>query len=401
MKYSRHYQCDVNLVKSAIISSLLFLSIAPTLSQASKPEPQLTQQTSQNIISNNYHPKIQIAILLDTSGSMDGLIDQARNQIWQAVNEFAKAKHNGVRPTLEVALYEYGNDGLSKKKGFTRKVLGLSNDLDKVSEALFSLTTNGGSEYCGYAIKSATLNLAWSPEKNDIKAIFIAGNEPFSQGPVQFRSAIKHAKTKGITVNTIHAGSYNNGIQSGWMEGATLASGSYMNIDHNQKVVHIIAPQDKQIAMLNTQLNQTYVPYGKKGREGASRQLSQDTKTNSISAGLLAKRAKSKVSSLYNSASWDLVDALEKKTIKLEDVKERDLPVVMKPMSSVKRKAYLDKQLKQRKNIKQEISRLSNARDAYIAKKKTQSVVKEGKTLDKALIQAIHKQGNKKSYVFE
>ena len=123
-------------------------------------------------------PRIQIAILLDTSGSMDGLIDQTRNQLWQMVNEFARAKYQGITPILEVAIYEYGNSGLSPYTGYIRQVTGLTRELDRVSEALFSLTTNGGDEFCGAVIKSAVEELLMEFASSDIRAIFIAGNEP-------------------------------------------------------------------------------------------------------------------------------------------------------------------------------------------------------------------------------
>src|SRR5436305_1675097 len=77
-------------------------------------------------------PKIQMAILLDTSNSMDGLIGQARAQLWKIVNEFAKAKKGGVQPDLEVALYEYGNNGLDAKTHWIRMVSPFTDDLDKV-----------------------------------------------------------------------------------------------------------------------------------------------------------------------------------------------------------------------------------------------------------------------------
>src|SRR6187399_1820752 len=82
-------------------------------------------------------PLIQVALLLDTSGSMDGLIDQARTQLWTIVNEFAKTKKDGVTPQLQVALYEYGNDGLAATDGYIRKILPLTDDLDAISEKLF------------------------------------------------------------------------------------------------------------------------------------------------------------------------------------------------------------------------------------------------------------------------
>ena len=101
-------------------------------------------------------PKIQMAILLDTSNSMDGLINQARTQLWKVVNEFTTIKLAGKTPKLEVALYEYGNNGIPQKDGYIRQVVPLTTDLDRVSEAMFALKTNGGDEYCGQVIQVAS-----------------------------------------------------------------------------------------------------------------------------------------------------------------------------------------------------------------------------------------------------
>ena len=121
-------------------------------------------------------------------------------------NEFINAKQNGQRPDLQVALYEYGKSSLSAREGYIRQIQPLTTDLDKISEELFKLKTNGGEEYCGWVIQAATENLAWSKGANDFKAIFIAGNEPFTQGPVAYAQACKAAIEKGIIINTIHCG---------------------------------------------------------------------------------------------------------------------------------------------------------------------------------------------------
>ena len=125
---------------------------------------------------------IKVALLLDTSNSMDGLIDQAKAQLWEIVNELSYAKCESERPNLEIALYEYGNDGLSEAKGYLRKIIPFTDDLDTVSKELFSLTTNGGSEYCGTVLKASINQLDWGNDADDLKMIFIAGNEPFTQG---------------------------------------------------------------------------------------------------------------------------------------------------------------------------------------------------------------------------
>lgn len=343
-------------------------------------------------------PRIQLAILLDTSNSMDGLIDQARNQLWEVVNEFAKSKRDGVIPTLEVAVYEYGNNKLSPESGHIRQVTSMTTELDQVSEALFSLTTDGGNEYCGFAINTAVNELNWSQSDGDIKTIFIAGNEPFSQGPVAFHAAISAAKEKGVVVNTIHAGDYQTGIATGWQNSATLAGGEYMNIDHNHQIVHINAPQDSRLAELNAQLNQSYVPYGKEGKNKLARQAVEDKKSEEISTGLMAKRTASKASSLYNNSSWDLVDAVENEEIELEDIEPKHLPKEMRNMDKDDQKQYILGKSGERKKLKEEISSLSQAREEYVATAETESAVS---TIDEAIIKAVRKQGEGKNYAFE
>src|SRR5687767_734244 len=138
---------------------------------------------------------IMLALLLDTSNSMDGLIEQAKSQLWKIVNELAGAQCiDGTRPDIKIALYEYGNDGLPSSEGYIRLVSPLTTDLDVISEKLFALRTNGGNEYCGYVINTSLKQLDWSQSMADLKMIFIAGNEPFTQGPIHFQTACALAK---------------------------------------------------------------------------------------------------------------------------------------------------------------------------------------------------------------
>ena len=386
--------------KAIIVTGIFFITAVvvgfyPVYNSTANAKTKVT-----DLVSNN-KPKIQMAILLDTSSSMSGLIDQARNQLWQAVNEFARTKKNGVTPTLEVAVFEYGNSGLPAKSGYIRQVTGLTSELDQVSEGLFSLTTNGGDEYCGYVIKTAVAELEWSDSNQDIKAIFIAGNEPFTQGPVPFQEAVSSAKKKGITVNTIHAGGYDSGVQTGWKDGALLASGNYMSIDHNHRVAHVNAPQDKRIAELNARLNQTYIPYGTKGKEKALRQQEQDVKSGEISSGLLAKRAQSKASKMYNNASWDLIDAMESGDAELDKLPAAQLPPEMRKMDKAKQKEYVENKTKEREKIKQEITVLSKDRNSYVAEQQRAAAKSPTNTVNDALITAIRAEAKKKAYVFQ
>jgi hypothetical protein len=367
------------------------LLAAPTAGEPTRSQPPAPAQ------GQDPRSRIQLAILLDTSSSMDGLIDQARQQLWSAVNQFSTARRDGVAPILEVAVYEYGNSRLSAEQGYTRQVIGLTSELDQVSEALFSLTTNGGLEYCGYAIAEAVRALQWSQSPDDVRALFIAGNEPFSQGPVPYAEAIAAATAQGIVVNTIHAGDHQTGVSGGWQHGAVLAGGSYTSIDHNQAIVHVEAPQDREIAQLNASLNATYVPYGPAGASGAARQSEQDSKTAEVSAGLLAQRASAKASSLYDNAGWDLVDAAEADPVLLESVAPAALPAPMQAMDSEERRAYVAGKAAERAAIQSRIAELAREREAHVAEGRRADAAG---TLQDALTDSVRKQAEAKRFSF-
>lgn len=344
-------------------------------------------------------PMIQLAILLDTSNSMDGLIDQAKSQLWKIVNEMALAKQQGISPSLQVALYEYGNDGLPAAENFLRLIVPLSEDLDRISEELFKLKTNGGSEFCGTVIQAATDTLTWSKSNNDLKVIFIAGNEPFTQGRVDYKNACKKAIASGIIVNTIFCGSYEEGVSTQWKDGADLADGKYMNIDSNQIVVQIPAPQDTEIIELGKKLNETYVAYGETGGVAKKRQSEQDANAASINNVVLAQRAMTKSSEQYANSSWDLVDAEKEGKVDVEKLDEKSLPEEMKKMSKEERKQYIEKKTTERKDIQTKINRLRQERDKYVAEQRKKEA--GDKTLDQAMIDAIQSQAQKKNFKFE
>ena len=164
-------------ILSTFCIALAFMSVAckaDTKKEIAQVEPIIEAPVAKHYI--------KVALLLDTSNSMDGLIDQAKAQLWEIVNELSYAKCKNERPNLQIALFEYGNDRLTEKAGFVRKILGFTEDLDEVSKELFSLTTNGGSEYCGTVIQQSLDKLDWGNDADDLKMLFIAGNEPFDQG---------------------------------------------------------------------------------------------------------------------------------------------------------------------------------------------------------------------------
>ncbi len=326
----------------------------------------------------------QIAILLDTSSSMDGLIDQAKSQLWKIVNELAEAEATGDAAAVEVAVYEYGNSGLSARAGFIRQVVPFTKDLDSVSEALFALRTNGGSEHAGQVIGRAVRDLGWSRKSGVYKAIFIAGNESFGQGPVDYRAAVRSAKTAGIFVNTIFCGSHQRGVASSWKDGATLAGGDYFAIDQDRVVVAMHAPQDNEIERLGRELSDTFVPMGSRGKKAKDRQRNAASAVRGL-AGASVERAVFMAKPQYEgSADWDAVS----QAAKGGSVKEEALPAEYRAMDKKERDKVLKQKADKRSQIQAKIRKLNENRESFLEKKRA-AAGPASSSLGKAVLDAV------------
>ncbi|MFP3594293.1 VWA domain-containing protein [Chryseobacterium sp. SIMBA_038] len=386
------------------IGTVAFLS-AQNPSQVSciKRNPTVTAQ--RNFVQNedpkpsiiSKDNKIQVALLLDTSNSMDGLIDQAKSRLWNIVNTLTTLKYSGQAPQIEIALYEYGNDGL-KDENYIRQVTPLTQDLDLVSEKLFALRTNGGSEYCGAVIRDASMNLNWDKNDKSMKLIYIAGNEPFDQGRINYKEVISTAKTKKIYTNTIFCGNRDEGIQSFWQNGASLGDGKYFNIDSDRKVIYIETPYDVRISECNAKLNDTYIYYGSRGSEYKTKQIAQDKNAEVQSAANAVERtvAKSKKNA-YNNEHWDLVDRAEKDANFITTVNEDELPAELKGKSKEEVKKAVAVKSAVRDKIQKEIEELSKSRqdfiDAEMKKRGSTDSDDLGKAIEKSIIELAKRNG--------
>ncbi len=382
-----------------MLLGLLSLAIAQTAVAhkvtitVEKPEPKVEAPAKPPF--KGHRAAVDVAILLDTSNSMDGLISQAKSQLWTIVQQFAKAQKNGQTPILRVALFEYGNTRLPAAEGYIRQVVPLTDDLDKLSEALFALSTSGGDEYCGQVIDEALTRLDWSQESNGYKAIFIAGNEPFTQGSVDYRESCKRAIENGVIVNTIHCGNHSTGVNGKWRDGALLAEGEFFNIDQDQELVHIDCPQDKIILKLNADLNKTYLWYGTREQRGAygGNQLAQDTNAETLSESVAVSRAAIKAGKAYSNFGRCVVDTFMEDADILSKVKEEDLPDELQKIAADKREAYVKQKVADRKQLQQKINKLAAEREAYLQKERARLAEEAGEaTLGDAVVLAVRKQ---------
>jgi hypothetical protein len=349
---------------------------------------------------DNVQDTVQIAIVLDTSSSMSGLINQARSHLWAMVDDMGRmtrvvnGKTRGVR--VELALFEYGHQALPEKAGFMRQVLPLTTDLDRVSEELHRLATNGGDEYAGQAIELATTSLQWSTDPAALKFVFLAGNESFDQGPVSAKVAMAAAQAKDITVQLIHCGS----DEPTWAAAATLAHTDLMTIDQNHVARHIAAPQDAEILQLGAQLNDTYVAYGAQGGAAKARQEKADASSARISPKVALERAQLKRKASYSNEYWDVVDAVNKDGDFLSKTAEADLPAELQGKSLEDKRRIVAGKAAARAELKAKLGKLEAERNTYLAKERAKQQGPEVRSLETEMMKSAKKKATAKGYKF-
>ena len=313
--------------------------------------------------------KVQVAILFDTSNSMDGLIDQAKSRIWNIVNELSSLRYQDQIPIIEIALYDYGNSGLSAESNFVRQQVSLTTDLDLISEKLFALSTNGGNEYCGAVIQKSMQDLNWSNNSLDLKMIYIAGNEPFNQGSIAYKEVCSTAASRSIFVNTIYCGNYDQGIREFWKDCAAIAKGDYFNIDSDKAIVQISTPFDGIINQYNDSLNNTYFSYGSLGDSKKSNQLAQDVNAEVQSISSKTERAIVKSKTAYSNESWDIIDAVNKGSKDITKMEESELPSEFKGKTNEQKSQLIEQKKNERIVYQTKITQLAIDRQNFILEK--------------------------------
>jgi hypothetical protein len=352
-------------MKSFLLCTLLGSALCTPIIDQVKP----ADQNKPPLVEVKSKRKIQLVILFDTSSSMNGLLNQAKSRLWEIVNESGALRYHGEVPSLEIAMYDYGNSGIQNNL-FVRKQLDFTSDLDLVSQKLFALTTNGGNEYCGAVISDALAQLNWSSDARDLKMVYIAGNEPFNQGPVNYQEVCSIATSKEVLVNTIYCGDHMQGIREMWKDGASCAKGDYFNIDANREVVFIPTPFDDQINEYSMKINRTYVQYNSIGMGRMELQESQDMNAAHVNASVAAKRAKAKISLNYNNSQWDLIDAYLADSTVINSLDRKFLSDELKDKTNKELHLFVKTKLKEREDIQNTIADLTVKREAFIQKKK-------------------------------
>ncbi len=375
-------------LRTLIPAALLGALLAPVGAQETVPlKPAVKQEVR----------TIDLCICLDVSGSMKGLIHSARSRIWSIVNDLALAKPS---PRLRVALYSYGGASYDATAGYIRLETAFTEDLDLVSQKLFKLGATGSVELVGGVMRRALDDLQWQTRTDALKLMIVAGNETANQDPRNpYEDMARKSIQRGIMVNAIYCGNQSDAIANEWRRISALSDGHFAAIDQHG-TVDITSPFDKELAQLSGALNKTYIAFGAKGRVGQKRQSLADNDAESASANTGALRAVSKSNKQYYN-SWCLADALERKQIKLEDVKEKDLPEYMRGKTMEEKKAIVTAKRAERAQVKSKITEISKKRAAWLAAELKRRGAASEKSFDAAVRKALRTQATAKGYQFD
>lgn len=235
--------------REILVFVIVLLVCALIIRAAQKPEPKPDAEptpatsavpTMQHTLVDS---DIQMALILDTSSSMDGLIRQAREQILEIVADLQQSE-TGEPKTIALALYRYGTDRVSSQDGYTQCLVPLTTDYQSVVAALDQLQAGGQKEFAPFAISKAVSELAWNSSSAVPKVIVIVGNESFSDGPVGTQTAFSEAEQKKIKVLPIYCvgEQASKSALSGWKRAAYLAGTDLETIDPNQTVAALEKP---------------------------------------------------------------------------------------------------------------------------------------------------------------
>jgi Mg-chelatase subunit ChlD len=341
---------------------------------------------------------IDLAFCLDTTGSMSGLIEGAKQKIWSIVNTVASAQ---PKPTLRIAFVAYRDHG----DAYITQVYDFTSDLEKMYSQLREFSAGGGGdtpEDVNRALDDAVNHLQWSQNSAALKIIYLVGDAPPHmdyQEPVDYRSAAKKAAASGIIINTVQCGQMQE-TRPVWQEISRLAEGKYAAIDQSGGMIAINSPYDAALSRLSSELSTTYVPYGNEGGEKKESQLSHDREV-AASPAVAADRAATKSSDLYRNESWDLVDAIKNKIVNLKDLRSEQLPPALQKKPVGEQEAYLDQKAQDRDKLQRQIQDLSRKRDEYVAKETKKLGASADDSFDAQVLQTLKDQGKDKGIEFQ
>jgi len=339
-------------------------------------------------------PRIEVCFVLDTTGSMGGLIEGAKQKIWSIANEMISAQPT---PELKLGLIGYRDRG----DEYVVKSFSLTDDIDAIYGHLREFQAGGGGdgpESVNEALAEAIHKMPWTSDGKVLKIIFLVGDAPphmdYPNGP-KYPDLCREAAKKDLIINTIQCGEMAE-TKSIWQEIAKLSEGSYVGISQSGNVAVISTPMDKELSRLNEQIGATLIPYGDSKLQAEVHAKYAVAKSAPISA--MADRLS------YNSKTGkavqgrgELVDALNDKTLKLEEIDQKQLPTELQKLDRNELQKRIAKTRDERADLQKQIVEVSKKREAYIqSENKRLAAEGKGDAFDQKVTETLHAQAAKK-----
>ncbi|OUR73611.1 hypothetical protein A9Q78_02755 [Methylophaga sp. 41_12_T18] len=397
-------------MKTKLLAVSIFAATAVTVTFLPTIQHALATTTSPVIIDpvklapvHNEQPKIEVVFVLDTTGSMSGLIDTAKEKIWSIASTMASAQ---TAPDIKIGLVAYRDRG----DDYVTKSVPLSGDLDSMYAQLMDFKANGGGdtpESVNQGLYDAVNNMQWNDDQQTYKVVFLVGDAPAHmdyQDDVKYPETMALAKQKGIIINTIQAGQ-DVATTANWQQVASLGNGDYFQVGQSGNAIAIATPFDKKLAELSKKLDDTRHYFGnKEDKAKQALKLSATKKLHEEASDASRARRATFNSSKSGKANFlgenELVDAISSGRVALDDIPEEALPVAMQAMSTDEQTAYIAKEAKQRKELGQDLKILAEKRERYLREK----VEEDGSakdSFDSKLYGSITAQAREKGLVYD
>lgn len=317
-------------------------------------------------------PKIEVAFVLDTTGSMSGLIQAAKEKIWSIASTMAQAEGT---PEIRMGLVAYRDRG----DAYVTRVVDLSDDLDSMYATLMDFEAQGGGdgpESVNQALHEAVHRLSWSQDANAYRAVFLVGDAPPHMDypdDVKYPDTVAAALQRGIAVNTVQCGTHEATARA-WERIAGLGDGDYFRVAQDGGAVAVATPFDEKLAALSAELDGTRLFYGTAGEKAElERKVAAADKLHATSS--VASRARRAAFNASESGKTnflgdqELVDGVTSGRIDLDAIDEELLPEPLQAMAPKERQAVVSDAAERRDALQKEIATLAEQRDAYLRRK--------------------------------
>jgi Mg-chelatase subunit ChlD len=344
-------------------------------------------------------PRMEVVFVLDTTGSMSGMIAGAKQKIWAIANKLKSA-----RPTPEI---RFGLVGYrDRHDAYVTRVFGLTGNLDEVYTNLYAFEAQGGGdepESVNEALHRAVRDLQWSPDPEVLRVVFLVGDaRPHMdyQDDVKYPETCRLANERGILINTLQCGRL-SGTEQAWREIASLTNGTYGAILQDGGTIKIETPYDQDIIKLNLQLDSTIILYGSKAEQASA------AKNKSVLASLSSEAMADRSSYLGKgeagavmSGRGDLVVEVMNGRESVDKLDEKKLAPELQAMAPAARQELITQKVEERRKLQSELTALVTKRDAAVADKLKSLEGKDG-VLELDAFRTLEAQAKEKGYLFE